>query len=167
MIRKEFEDYVDIFMEQENLQTAVNDVVRKLKENYKDYDVNTTGMVFLGQDTRPSSAQLSYLIILGVSSVKCELKNFGEVTTPIIHYLVRYFNESSHSFTRETKTEEILQQYYKNFCFYYQEFFRLFEYKRKDTFILLDCANGVGGKCVARFLEKMKEQFNIITINTG
>lgn len=83
--------------------------MKKVKENYNDYDVNNKGMIFLGKDTRPSSPELSYLIMylynnqynrLGVSSVNCELKDFGEVTTPIIHYLVRYFNESKHNFTR-------------------------------------------------------------------
>lgn len=69
-------------------------------------------MIFLGRDTRPSGVPLCELMVQGIKSVGSTVKDFGIVTTPQIHYLVRHFNLEEHEFTRETPAEEILKAYF-------------------------------------------------------
>lgn len=65
-------------------------------------------MIFLGRDTRDSGPKLCDLLRQGVEAVGSLVKDLGVITTPITHYLVRYFNLEEHSLTRETAAEELL-----------------------------------------------------------
>ena len=60
-----------------NLKAAVEKA-----EHIHYFDLNVRGTVFLGYDTRPSSPGLAKIFIEAVQLSGCDLKNFGEVTTP-------------------------------------------------------------------------------------
>lgn len=51
-------------------------------EKIQNFDLNTKGTVFVGYDTRPSSPDLVKLFIQAATLSGCDVKNFGEVTTP-------------------------------------------------------------------------------------
>lgn len=105
-------------------------------------------MVFIGRDTRESGPYLTSLLTQGIESVGSEVKDFGVVTTPMIHYLVRYFNLEKHDFKRESSADEIVKTYYEIISENFNNFFANLPtpfVKKNDETILLDCSNGVGG----------------------
>lgn len=65
-------------------------------------------MLFLGRDTRPSSKGLIDLIDMGAKAVGCETKNFGELTTPMLHFMVKHFNMDKHPHKKDTDPIKIL-----------------------------------------------------------
>ena len=48
--------------------------------------------MYLGRDTRPSSPRFAELFTKGVASIGGKVRDFGEVTTPQLHYMVRSTN---------------------------------------------------------------------------
>lgn len=51
-------------------------------------------MVYVGRDTRMSSPLLSNAVIAGIRALGVDYKDFGEVTTPQLHYLVAKHQEN-------------------------------------------------------------------------
>jgi phosphoacetylglucosamine mutase len=48
--------------------------------------------VFIGRDNRPSSEKLASLAREGLSALKAEIRDFGMVSTPQLHWAVRAAN---------------------------------------------------------------------------
>lgn len=69
--------------EQQDLLTVLKDIIDKEAIN-----VSQEAHVFLGKDTRSSSASLSQTVLDGVSALGGHCKDYGLVTTPQLHYMV-------------------------------------------------------------------------------
>ncbi|XP_076345834.1 phosphoglucomutase 3-like protein nst isoform X4 [Tachypleus tridentatus] len=70
-------------------------------------DLKTSSSVFLAYDTRQSSLHLAQAVIDGVQSLEGHVENFGILTTPQLHYLVRCKN------TNEQYGESSEEGYYR------------------------------------------------------
>jgi phosphoacetylglucosamine mutase len=61
--------------------------------------VCTVGRVFVGYDTRASSERLVQCLIRGCESVNARVENYGQLTTPVLHHIVRHCNGFGHNIT--------------------------------------------------------------------
>src|SRR5690606_8956549 len=68
----------------EDFENVINEI--KTKENIK----GEKGMIYIGNDTRPSCDKLLKALFDGINFMKSKYFHFGLVTTPIIHYIVMY-----------------------------------------------------------------------------
>jgi len=53
---------------------------------------DTRALVLVGRDTRPSSPDLAQAAIAGIGSLRGEVKDYGVITTPMLHYFVACIN---------------------------------------------------------------------------
>ncbi|XP_062573911.1 phosphoacetylglucosamine mutase-like [Saccostrea cucullata] len=123
--------------------------------------------VAFARDTRPSSPALAEALEAGIKTAGAQCQNFGLLTTPQLHYIVRcintsgeygkptedgYFEKLTGAFIklrnmRKTKKMKTLESY--NACLY------------------LDAANGVGGGKVPVLQAKLGEPLTINLVNDG
>jgi phosphoacetylglucosamine mutase len=57
------------------------------------------GRVFIAYDTRSSSERLVQCVIRGCDSVNAHIENYGLVSTPVLHHIVRHCNGFGHNIT--------------------------------------------------------------------
>lgn len=60
---------------------------------------------------------------MGAKAVGGDTKNFGELTTPMLHFLVKHFNMDKHAHNRDTEAPKIMQDYYDMHVGSYTKFF--------------------------------------------
>uniref|UniRef100_A0AAX7U240 Phosphoacetylglucosamine mutase n=1 Tax=Astatotilapia calliptera TaxID=8154 RepID=A0AAX7U240_ASTCA len=91
--------------DQEDLLTALKNIIEKEAIN-----MSQEANVFVGKDTRSSSASLSQAVLDGVSALGGHSKDYGLVTTPQLHYMVCCQN------TQGKYGEATVEGYYTKFC---------------------------------------------------
>ncbi|KAJ1525377.1 hypothetical protein ONE63_010192 [Megalurothrips usitatus] len=134
------------------------------KENI---DLAKPASVFFGRDTRPSSEQLSNAALEGSRVFNADVKDFGIVTTPMLHYFVAAHN-SNNEYGDPTVT---------GYFFKLTTAFRSFreeiisekgpESGNYQPAIVADMANGVGGPIMKQMSELIKDLLTIEFFNTG
>ncbi|KPP71183.1 Phosphoacetylglucosamine mutase-like [Scleropages formosus] len=132
--------------EQDVLLTALKDVIEK-EAISMDQDAN----IFIGKDTRPSSEKLSQAVSDGVMSLGGHVHDYGVVTTPQLHFMVRCQN------TQGCYGSPTMEGYYRKLS---QAFVQLTKHAPNRTddqkHLLVDGANGVGAlrlRDMERFLQ--------------
>ncbi|EAR94337.2 phosphoacetylglucosamine mutase (macronuclear) [Tetrahymena thermophila SB210] len=165
MIRTELEKQLEVFVLDPNLDNAVAELVKVLT-GIKGFDNKNQGMVFVGQDTRPSCPKLVHLIEQGLKSVGTLVRKTGEVTTPMLHHNVWFFNLFPHNLTRSSWTEQFTASYFNTYWTFFDEFMTELGFQKKnDEHILLDLSNGVGGVRIGPFREALQKYYNLDIIN--
>lgn len=91
MLRVSLEQELEKFVNEPDLNKAIADFLKTLEnvEGGKKIEISTKskeGMVFLGGDTRPSTERLVNLAKEGVELVGGRVKDFGQCTTPMLHF---------------------------------------------------------------------------------
>ncbi|KAH8298620.1 hypothetical protein KR018_001665 [Drosophila ironensis] len=135
-------------------------VAKIIKDN--NIDVTTSSQVFVGMDNRYHSPRLLKAVADGVIALKGNVKEYGIVTTPMLHYFVVAAN------TKEVygkPTEEG----------YYEKLITAFELLRNGKLengnyrnqLIFDGANGVGARKMLQFIKRMKSSLNVTVINQG
>ena len=61
--------------------------------------LSSTGLVFVGFDTRSSSERLVQCLVRGCQAVNATVENYGLLSTPVLHHIVRHSNGHGHSVT--------------------------------------------------------------------
>ncbi|XP_076612168.1 phosphoacetylglucosamine mutase [Chaetodon auriga] len=143
--------------EQEDLLAALQDVIEKETIN-----MSQEANVFVGKDTRSSSARLSQAVLDGVSALGGHSKDYGLVTTPQLHYIVCCQN------TGGKYGEPTVEGYYKKLC---QAFIRLTKNASNCTddqkHLSVDGANGIGALKVRELESHLKKELLISLFNDG
>lgn len=134
----------------ENYANAMNSdevspIVKDLFSKYASLSASScAGVVIIGRDTRPHSERLSEIFRRGVeafSSVK--LFDLGVVTTPQLHFAVRYLNRN---FRLDSISQESLQEsidvYFRELLSGYREL--IATAGNLSSSIIIDAAYGVG-----------------------
>jgi phosphoacetylglucosamine mutase len=62
-------------------------------------NASSVGRVFIGYDTRSSSERLVQCLIRGCEAVNARVENYGLLTTPVLHHIVRHCNGYGHDIT--------------------------------------------------------------------
>ena len=117
--------------------------------------------VVIGMDTRDSSRRLLDAVSHGISLIGSQPVNFGEVTTPQLHWLTQKYNQLK-------ETEPLAYQKIRSTDFneawahYFHDFSQLLgdaKNTRYQPTLLLDCANGVGAPQFKITYGKLQELF--------
>ncbi|KAM6992089.1 phosphoacetylglucosamine mutase [Tautogolabrus adspersus] len=143
--------------EQEDLLTALKDVIEKEAIN-----MSQEANVFVGKDTRSSSASLAQAVLDGVSALGGHSKDYGLVTTPQLHYMVCCQN------TQGKYGEATVEGYYNKLC---QAFIQLTKNASNCTddqkHLSVDGANGIGALKVREMESHLKKELHLSLFNDG
>ncbi|ETN44149.1 uncharacterized protein HMPREF1541_10699 [Cyphellophora europaea CBS 101466] len=116
-------------------ETLVNDeLVDELRKIH-----DRPAKVIFGRDTRPSGIHLVKALKAALDAVKVEYTDYGILTTPQLHYLVRCINTKGTPYEFGEPTE---QGYYEKMA---KAFKSLMHGRTIQGPVTVDCANGVGG----------------------
>jgi phosphoacetylglucosamine mutase len=77
-------------------------------------NINEKAFCYIGYDTRPSSPKLVQSLKEGILSINGEYKDFGLLTTPILHYMINYDNINKKTSENENIYYEALSNSFKN-----------------------------------------------------
>ncbi|KAM9840181.1 phosphoacetylglucosamine mutase [Aulostomus maculatus] len=143
--------------EEQGLLTALKDILEKEAIN-----MSQEASVFVGKDTRSSSGSLSQAVLDGVSALGGHSKDYGLVTTPQLHYMVRCQN------TQGRYGEATVEGYYNKLC---QAFIQLTKNASNRTddqkHLTVDGANGIGALKVREMEKHLKRELQISLFNDG
>uniref|UniRef100_A0A4W6EHU3 Phosphoacetylglucosamine mutase n=1 Tax=Lates calcarifer TaxID=8187 RepID=A0A4W6EHU3_LATCA len=153
--------------EQGDLLTALKDIIEKESIN-----MSQEANVFVGKDTRSSSASLSQAVLDGVLLNFDSFLNFflhfshhfyyGLVTTPQLHYMVCCQN------TQGKYGEATIEGYYRKLC---QAFIQLTKNASNCTddqkHLSVDGANGIGALKVREMESHLRRELQISLFNDG
>ncbi|XP_061602487.1 phosphoacetylglucosamine mutase [Cololabis saira] len=159
MLTPAWEDYATQLanVEQEELLTSLKDIIEK-----EAIQMSQEANVFVGKDTRSSSARLSQAVVDGVIALGSQLKDYGLVTTPQLHYMVCCQN------TQGKYGEATLKGYYSKLC---QAFIHLTKNASNRTddqkHIYVDGANGIGALKMREMESHLKNDLRISIFNDG
>jgi phosphoacetylglucosamine mutase len=110
--------------------------------------------VIFARDTRASGPALVNALKAALDAVEVDYKDYGIMTTPQLHYVVRCINTANTSYTFGEPTE---QGYYEKMA---KAFRTLVHGRTIQGSVTVDCANGVGGpklKELIKYLPSAKE----------
>jgi phosphoacetylglucosamine mutase len=102
-------------------------------------DLSAPARVVVARDTRASGSRLLGCLKDGLKGADAETKDFGFLTTPQLHYMVRCLNTEGTKDAYGTPTEK---GYYEKFGTAFKNALRG---KKPNGSLTVDCANGVGG----------------------
>jgi phosphoacetylglucosamine mutase len=117
---------------------AVLKYYQRIAEEQK-IDLNKPANVVVARDTRASGSRLLGCLLDGLKAAGAESKDYGFLTTPQLHYMVRCLNTEGTSEAYGVPTEV---GYYEKFSSAYK---RAMGRKKINGGLTVDCANGVGG----------------------
>lgn len=112
--------------------------------------------VIYGRDTRESGPALVSSLVDAFNATGAHATDYGIVTTPQLHYLVRCIN------TQGAYGEPTLEGYYKKIGDAYKV---LMAGKTQQGPITVDCANGVGGPKLHEMAQYLGDSLNVRIIN--
>ncbi|KAI3658366.1 hypothetical protein MP638_007483 [Amoeboaphelidium occidentale] len=157
MLVSEWEVYATELANASNDQVGA--VVSRIVASFK-IDFSGPGSVVVGRDTRPSGPRLVRALHDGISVMEGQVKDIGEVSTPILHFVVRAINSKQDTPTEDAYNEKLVKAY-------------------KDVIVtagasdflpvklVVDCANGVGAPKLAKIADLIGKDFlNVQLVNT-
>lgn len=134
---------------------------KKIADMFK-IDRSSPARVIVARDTRASGARLLSCVVDGLKGAGVEYKDFGFLTTPQLHYLVRSFNTEGTPRAYGVPSEV---GYYEKLGNAFKQALRN---KTPTGSLTVDCANGVGGPKLTqliKYLPKGALQINVINDN--
>ncbi|KAI8480103.1 Phosphoglucomutase-3 [Branchiostoma belcheri] len=126
-----------------------------------DIDISLPADVFVARDTRPSGPPLTQALLDGLKVMGSTFTDFGILTTPQLHYLVRCHN------SKGAYGEPTEDGYYKKLA---QAFLKLREDGTKKKYVpdvILDGANGVGALKTRKLQAHLNDTLKITVCNDG
>lgn len=135
--------------------------IRNLIETQK-INISAASKVFIGMDNRYHSPGLLRAVNDGVLALKGNPKDFGILTTPMLHYLVVCANTNN---AYGVPTEE---GYYNKLISAFKTLRgNEYDYKNYENRLYFDGANGVGARKMIQFLKRMDNCLNVTVFNSG
>lgn len=131
---------------------------RDIAARYK-IDLQAPARVVVARDTRASGARLLACVQDGLKAAGAEVKDYGFLTTPQLHYMVRCLNTEGTAKAYGTPTE---QGYYEKFG---QAFKIALKGKRPAGSLTVDCANGVGGPKLVELIKHLPPKEDALEIH--
>ncbi|KAJ7932442.1 phosphoacetylglucosamine mutase [Mycena leptocephala] len=124
--------------------------LEKFVQNLK-IDLSKPAHVVYARDTRPSGDALVSSLEDGIKAIGAEGRNAGVTTTPILHYLESYGEDSEEGYFLK------LTNAYK----------KLVSTRQTPQPLLVDCANGVGAPIAARLAEYLGGTLPLVLENAS
>lgn len=135
--------------------------VAKIIETEK-IDMNSAAVVYIGWDTRYHSPILSRAVVNGVMALKGSMKEFGIVTTPMLHYFVYSSNvKGAYGQPNEAGYINKLVSAFKSLRG------NKLENGNYKNVLLFDGANGVGSLKMLQFNKKLENSLQCTVFNSN
>ncbi|XP_068625415.1 phosphoacetylglucosamine mutase [Battus philenor] len=139
-----------------DLESTTEQVIKQVNA-----DMALKASVYIGMDTRYTSPRLAAAAVHGVIALKGTPKEFGIVTTPILHYCVKCRNDNTYG----TPTEE---GYYEKIVGAFKSIRQKLPVSgRYNTTLHVDGANGVGGKKLNIIKKTLDGELDLLLYNLG
>jgi phosphoacetylglucosamine mutase len=146
MLDWKFESCMDKFINCEDLDKAFTELTTEIDRVHDGQKPSEQGIIFIARDTRKSGPELHDAITRFATS---KYVDFGELSTPILYFLVAHYNEHREEYNNNP-TVELAEAYFKTIKDGFQ--YNMDRYYKKKRFnTILDCANGVGAKMIENF----------------
>ncbi|KAJ0170797.1 hypothetical protein K1T71_013569 [Dendrolimus kikuchii] len=139
-----------------DLESTTEQVIKQVNA-----DMSLKASVFIGMDTRYTSPRLAAAAVHGVIALKGTPKEFGIVTTPMLHYCVKCRNDNTYGTPTEEGYYEKIVGAFKNLR---QKLPVFGEY---NTTLYIDGANGVGGKKMNIIKKSLDGELDLNLYNLG
>ena len=143
-----FEPILEKLVNTEDLEAALEGMRSSLATVFAGKTRSEHGLIFIGRDTRKSGEEILGLMTKFNTSTTLDL---GQLSTPIVYYLVAYYNEHRDQFP-QTPTSSILGVYFKTladgFAYHMKRHF-----KKQRFNLVVDCSNGIGSIMIEKFRE--------------
>lgn len=172
MLLAQWEEYASQLANsmEDKLEAVLQDIVAK-----ETIDINQSANIFVARDTRPSSIGLSEVLYDGIKVMNGHYVDYGLLTTPQLHYMVRCHNtQGAYGVATETGYYDKLTEAFTKLRLKADIWFARSgqtkatnnkgEYCNK---ILLDGANGVGALKMEQLRERLLDQLEISINNDG
>lgn len=125
-------------------------------------DNNNPAKVYVGMDTRYHSPQLAKAVLNGVAAMKGSVRDFGIVTTPMLHYFVTCSNtDMAYGLPTEEGYMNKLLTAFKNIRG------TTFEKGNYVNKVYYDGANGVGSLKMLGFIKKLDGYLDVKVFNSN
>lgn len=122
-------------------------------------DLEAPARVVVARDTRASGARLLGCVQDGLKATGAEVKDYGFLTTPQLHYMVRCLNTEGTKDAYGTPTEK---GYYEKFG---AAFKTALKGKKPAGSLTVDCANGVGGPKLVELIKHLPSKDEALEIH--
>ncbi|GMM34421.1 phosphoacetylglucosamine mutase [Saccharomycopsis crataegensis] len=144
MLEQHWEAYATTLANAASPEVLVKEV-RELIQNLK-IDLKVPSNVIVARDSRESGPVLQQAAVDGLVAMEANVKQFGVLTTPQLHFLVRNHN------TGKPKVET---SYYEYFSTAFKEIYQLIDGDSKPPIdIVIDAANGIGAPKVEKLFDE-------------
>nr|QBG82659.1 N-phosphoacetylglucosamine mutase [Heortia vitessoides] len=139
-----------------DLESTTEQIIKQVNA-----DMSLKASVFIGMDTRYTSPRLAAAASNGVIALKGTPREFGIVTTPILHYCVKCRNDNTYGIPTEEGYYEKIVGAFKTIR---QKLPVFGEY---NTTLYVDGANGVGGKKLNIIRKSLDGELDLQLFNLG
>lgn len=114
MLEELWENYSDelVNCEDADFNTTINKIFRHTS-NYSNMNDSIRGNVIIGRDTRESGVSLYNNIKEVLTTYKCNVLSYDEVTCPEMHYLIRRTNEMNEMVPKDDYIKHLTDLFYK------------------------------------------------------
>lgn len=138
------------------------DIVQVLRGVVEEHSIdwNVAAKVFIARDTRPSGVEFVKALLDGVQALGGSGRDYGVLTTPQLHYMVRCQN------TEGEYGEATEEGYYNKISNAFLDL-RSLSGKTGVPVVKLDGANGVGALKVKMLAKKLKGTLSLVICNDG
>jgi phosphoacetylglucosamine mutase len=154
MLEQSWEKHVE---ELANCEDSI-DTMKLLQELIAKHNIplSNAAHVIIGRDTRPSSFGLFECACRGIEAYGGTVHDIGTVTTPQLHFVVKRLNEEmARNPTGFPNAVHALSSYYSTMCQGYYDLRGTADGNHNDS-IIIDAANGIGGRSVAMLANIMQ-----------
>ncbi|CAH2096962.1 unnamed protein product [Euphydryas editha] len=139
-----------------DLESTTGEIIKQVNA-----DMSLKASVFIGMDTRYTSPRLAAAAVHGVMALKGTAKEFGIVTTPMLHFCVKCRNDNTYGTPSEEGYYEKIVGAFKNICQ------KLPVVGKYNTTLYVDGANGVGGKKLNIIKKTLDGELDLVLYNLG
>ncbi|XP_039760781.1 phosphoacetylglucosamine mutase [Pararge aegeria] len=139
-----------------DLESTTGEIIKEVNA-----DMSLKASVFIGMDTRYTSPRLAAAAVHGVIALKGTPKEFGIVTTPILHFCVKCRNDNTYGTPTEEGYYEKIVGAFKNIRQ------KLPVYGAYNATLHVDGANGVGGKKLNIIKKSLDGELDLVLSNLG
>ncbi|XP_052744975.1 phosphoacetylglucosamine mutase [Bicyclus anynana] len=139
-----------------DLESTTGEIIKQVNA-----DMALKASVYIGMDTRYTSPRLAAAAVHGVIALKGTPKEFGIVTTPILHFCVKCRNDNTYGTPTEEGYYEKIVGAFKNIRQ------KLPVYGAYSTTLHVDGANGVGGKKLNIIRKSLDGELDLVLFNLG
>jgi phosphoacetylglucosamine mutase len=115
-------------------------------------------LIYIGYDTRPTSKPLVHTLKQALEQINANVVDFGLLSTPQLHFLVKLGNENPEQVPSE-------KQYYEAFSKAFSTLVAPQGSVKQKRDLYVDCAYGVGGLKLQQLIPYVKDFINLHLIN--